>query len=116
RGRVELGGDVALLMQNPGDYLIHERADRGVSEAGLASAGLAGRGSANPRDLSGGERQRLALEVVLAGGRPAVVCLDEPTRGMDRGWKDELAGRLRRLADAGAAVLVATHHPESRAP
>jgi energy-coupling factor transport system ATP-binding protein len=112
RGRVERGGEVALLMQNPGDYLIHERADQETGDPGLAAAGLAGRGSANPRDLSGGERQRLALEVVLAGAAPVAVCLDEPTRGMDRGWKDELAARLHRLADGGAAVLVATHDTE----
>jgi energy-coupling factor transport system ATP-binding protein len=112
RGRVERGGEVALLMQNPGDYLIHERVEQEVGPDGLAAAGLAGRGAANPRDVSGGERQRLALEVVLAGGTPALVCLDEPTRGMDRGWKDGLARRLDRLADHGAAVLVATHDME----
>jgi energy-coupling factor transport system ATP-binding protein len=112
RGRVERGGDVALLMQNPGDYLIHERADQEVDADGLAAAGLAGHGGANPRDISGGERQRLALEVVMGRGTPAVVCLDEPTRGMDRGWKDGLARRLQDLADAGAAVLVATHDME----
>ena len=44
--------------------------------------------------------------------RPAAVCLDEPTRGMDRGWKDELARRLRSLAEDGSAILVATHDTE----
>jgi energy-coupling factor transport system ATP-binding protein len=112
RGRVERGGEIALLMQNPGDYLLHERAEQEVGAAGLAAAGLAGRGDANPRDISGGERQRLALEIVLAAGSPALVCLDEPTRGMDRGWKDGLAARLRTLAEGGAAVLVATHDME----
>ncbi len=112
RGRVERARDVALLMQNPGDYLLHERADQEVAPDGLESASLVGRGDANPTDLSGGERQRLALEIVLAGATPAVVCLDEPTRGMDRGWKDELVERLHRLAEAGAAVLVATHDTE----
>jgi energy-coupling factor transport system ATP-binding protein len=66
----------------------------------------------HPRDLSGGEKQRLALAVVLdpaAAAPPAVVCLDEPTRGMDRGHKRELAELLCRL---DAAVLVATHDPE----
>jgi energy-coupling factor transport system ATP-binding protein len=112
RGKVERAGEVALLLQNPGDYLIHEHASEEVDELALARAGLAGRGAADPRDLSGGERQRLALEVVLAGESPAVVCLDEPTRGMDRSRKDELAERLHQLADGGAAVLVATHDPE----
>jgi energy-coupling factor transport system ATP-binding protein len=66
----------------------------------------------HPRDLSGGERQRLALEVVLDGVDPAVVCLDEPTRGMDRAHKDALATRLQALAAGGAAVVVATHDTE----
>jgi ABC-type Na+ transport system ATPase subunit NatA len=39
----------------------------------------------------------------------AVVCLDEPTRGMDRWRKDELAALLCEL---DAAVIVATHDPE----
>jgi energy-coupling factor transporter ATP-binding protein EcfA2 len=112
RGRVECAGEVALLLQNPGDYLVHEHAADEAGAAGLARAGLAGRGDANPRDLSGGERQRLALEVVLARDRPALVCLDEPTRGMDRGRKAALADRLGELAAAGAAVLVATHDTE----
>ncbi len=105
RGRVERSGEVALLLQNPGDYLIHEHASEEVDEPGLARAGLAGRGASDPRDLSGGERQRLALEVVLGGGPCAVVCLDEPTRGMDRSQKDALAVRLaaaRRRRRRGA--------------
>jgi energy-coupling factor transport system ATP-binding protein len=112
RGRIERAGDVALLLQTPGDYLIHENAVEDAGPAGVAAAGLAGRESANPRDLSGGERQRLALEVVLAGGPCAAVLLDEPTRGMDRAHKDGLAGRIGELAAGGAAVVVATHDTE----
>ena len=113
RGRIERAGEIALLLQNPGDYLIHEHA---VDEAGadaLGAAGLADRPDANPRDLSGGERQRLALEIVLAGDAPcAAVCLDEPTRGMDRVHKDALVARIEALAAAGAALIVATHDTE----
>jgi energy-coupling factor transport system ATP-binding protein len=112
RGAVERSGEVALLMQNPGDYLIHEHAVEEAGAAGLAAAGLAGREQANPRDLSGGERQRLALEVVLAGEPPVAVLLDEPTRGMDRASKEALAERIELLAAHGAAVLVATHDTE----
>jgi energy-coupling factor transport system ATP-binding protein len=126
RGRVSAAGRVALLLQNPTDYLVHETvAAEGVSDAALRAVGLdpGALAARHPRDLSGGEKQRLALAIVLGdpggGGRergirdptepPAVVCLDEPTRGMDRAVKDELARLLRGLA---AAVLVATHDPE----
>ena len=112
RGKVERAGPVALLMQNPGDYLIHEHVGEEAAEEGLARAGLAGRAQDNPRDLSGGERQRLALEVVLGGPAPAAVCLDEPTRGMDRGHKERLARRIRELSEEGVAVIVATHDTE----
>ena len=106
RGRVTRAGRVALLLQNPGDYFLHDRIGDDVSGAGA----LADR---HPRDVSGGERQRLALELVLASGEPPVaVCLDEPTRGMDRGHGARLAARLRELAAGGAAVLVATHDAE----
>jgi len=114
RGRVERVGRVALLLQNPGDYLIHERVAEETSPAALAAVGLAGMAERNPKDLSGGERQRLALAIVTGGtgAPPAVLALDEPTRGMDRGAKAELAHDLRRRAGEGQAVIVATHDPE----
>jgi energy-coupling factor transport system ATP-binding protein len=66
---------------------------------------------AHPRDLSEGQRLALALAVVLVS-TPPVLLLDEPTRGLDYPAKSELADVLRRLADAGHAVLVATHDVE----
>lgn len=111
-GRVGCGGDVALLLQNPNDYLVHERVRDELEPDALAAADLDRYALSNPRDLSGGERQRLALEIVLAGRDAAVVCLDEPTRGMDRVHKAALKERIASLAAAGAAVLVATHDTE----
>jgi energy-coupling factor transport system ATP-binding protein len=113
RGRIECAGRVALLLQNPGDYFIHERAIEEAPLEALAAVGLGELGERNPRDLSGGERQRLALAIVTGAGEPAaVLALDEPTRGMDRAAKAELAGELRRRAQDGQAVIVATHDPE----
>jgi energy-coupling factor transport system ATP-binding protein len=112
RGKVTRAGDVALLLQNPGDYLIHEHAEDEAGAGAVAAAGLAGRERSNPRDLSGGERQRLALEVAVGDGNQAAVLLDEPTRGMDRPHKHALAKRIERLAAGGAAVVVATHDTE----
>jgi energy-coupling factor transport system ATP-binding protein len=65
----------------------------------------------HPRDLSEGQRLALALAVVLVSS-PPVLLLDEPTRGLDYPAKTELAEVLRRLADDGHAVLVATHDVE----
>jgi energy-coupling factor transport system ATP-binding protein len=113
RGRVEAAGRVALLLQNPNDYLLHEHVADEAPAAALAAVGLERLGARHPRDLSGGERQRLALAIVMGGDdEPAAVCLDEPTRGMDRAVKGDLADRLRALAAAGVAVLVATHDAE----
>ena len=112
RGRIERAGRVALLLQNPGDYFVHERIEQEAPAAALAAVGLAELAARHPRDLSGGERQRLALAIATAGEPPAVLALDEPTRGMDREAKAELAAELRRRASDGQAVIVATHDPE----
>jgi energy-coupling factor transporter ATP-binding protein EcfA2 len=122
RGRVRRSGEVALLLQNPSDYFLHERASdelpREHAQAALVELGIGDVADSDPHDLSGGQRQRLALAIVLAGRGlgggepPAVVALDEPTRGMDRARKLALAERLRALAGSGAAVVVATHDVE----
>jgi len=116
RGRVRAAGRVALLLQNPTDYLVHETVAQEASPAAQRSAGLDPEafGPRHPRELSVGEKQRLALAIVLGDGNddspePAVVCLDEPTRGMDRALKVELAALLRSMA---AALVVATHDAE----
>jgi energy-coupling factor transporter ATP-binding protein EcfA2 len=113
RGRVERAGRVALLLQNPGDYLLHECVREELSADALQRAGLGELAERNPRDLSGGERQRLALAIVADGGEhPVVLALDEPTRGMDREAKAELAEELDRRSGEGQAIVVATHDPE----
>ncbi|MDI1475721.1 sugar ABC transporter ATP-binding protein [Polyangium sp. y55x31] len=56
--------------------------------------------------LSGGNQQKVVLGKWLLE-RPRVLLCDEPTRGVDVGAKAEMHGKLRALADSGAAVLVA---------
>ncbi len=113
RGRVQLRGELALLLQNPGDLFVHEHVRDEAPAAALHELGLDGLADRHPRDLSSGQRQRLALAVVLGGERtPAVIALDEPTRGMDRAAKRRLAEWLSARAERGALVLVATHDCE----
>jgi energy-coupling factor transport system ATP-binding protein len=121
KGRIETPGGIALLTQNPGDYLVRERVgDELPGELGMAAlrqVGLEHAVDSDPRDLSGGERQRLALAIALAGrmegeALPGLVALDEPTRGMDRARKSELVDLIAGLSRRGAAVVVATHDVE----
>jgi energy-coupling factor transport system ATP-binding protein len=111
RGRIESSGQVRLLLQNPNDYLVHETVREEAPAAALDAVGLDARslGPRHPRELSVGEKQLLALAVVLGDEPPGFLCLDEPTRGLDRGRKADLAALLVRFS---GAVIVASHDPE----
>ncbi|MEU6215837.1 ATP-binding cassette domain-containing protein [Streptomyces sp. NPDC047023] len=65
----------------------------------------------HPRDLSEGQRLALALALVLTG-RPALLLLDEPTRGLDYAAKARLVEILRGLAADGHSIVLATHDVE----
>jgi energy-coupling factor transport system ATP-binding protein len=64
-----------------------------------------------PRDLSGGERQRAALAAMLAV-EPAIILLDEPTRGLDYVQKRRLAAIVRNWSSENKTVIIATHDVE----
>jgi ribose transport system ATP-binding protein len=55
--------------------------------------------------LSGGNQQKVVLAKWLSM-RPKVLIFDEPTRGVDVGAKQEIYEMLRRLTDAGVAILM----------
>jgi ABC-type sugar transport system ATPase subunit len=55
--------------------------------------------------LSGGNQQKVVLAKWLEAN-PQVLILDEPTRGIDIGAKDEIYRILRRLAADGLAIVV----------
>jgi len=126
-GKVERRpGRIAYLPQNP-TALLHrptlrsevsltlERAGESEPpEAILTELGLLAVAGRYPRDLSCGERQRAALAAVLPG-RPDLVLLDEPTRGIDAAARVALVRLVSRLRDGGSAVVLATHDPELRA-
>ncbi len=72
---------------------------------------LEGKAASHPLDLSCGERERAALATVMVG-RPRLLLLDEPTRGMDAWKKADLAAHLEWLRTQGVAIMLATHDVE----
>ncbi|MCB9162486.1 MAG: ATP-binding cassette domain-containing protein [Caldilineaceae bacterium] len=77
----------------------------------LRELGLAHKAQAYPRDLSVGERQRVALGAITVT-QPAVLLLDEPTRGLDYDAKAALVRLLRRWRGRGMAIALVTHDVE----
>jgi energy-coupling factor transport system ATP-binding protein len=124
----DLSREVALLTQNPGDYLFErsvraelrltaqyrglegEAAEEGIAQVVL-EMGLDDFMDRFSWDLSAGQRQRVALGALLVGA-PEVLVLDEPTRGMDGAHKEGLATFARGLAASGGSVLLITHDME----
>lgn len=115
---------VGLVPQVPGDLLEStsvaaecRAADRdtgaepGTTRALLALLAPEIEDGTHPRDLSEGQRLLLALAIVLAG-RPPLLLLDEPTRGLDYPTKARLVEILRDLASAGHGIMLATHDVE----
>jgi ribose transport system ATP-binding protein len=54
--------------------------------------------------LSGGNQQKVVIAKWLMRS-PRIILLNDPTRGIDVGTKQEMYQLLRRLADGGAAIV-----------
>jgi ribose transport system ATP-binding protein len=80
-----------------GDELV----DRFVASLRIATPSI----HAPATSLSGGNQQKVVLAKWLAT-EPDVLILDEPTAGVDIGAKVEIVDMIRRLADAGNAILL----------
>jgi ABC-type sugar transport system ATPase subunit/ribose/xylose/arabinose/galactoside ABC-type transport system permease subunit len=80
--------------------------ERAATAEQVTALGIKCRGTEQPiAELSGGNQQKVVFARWLLT-RPAVLILDEPTRGVDIRAKAEIHHLLRDLAEAGTAVLL----------
>lgn len=77
----------------------------------LATVGLTEKADVYSRTLSGGMRRRLMVAKALVH-RPPILILDEPTAGVDVELRQTLWREVRAINDAGATILLTTHHFE----
>lgn len=75
----------------------------------LEQAGLTALAGRRCDRLSGGEARKVQFALAIAGS-PDLLVLDEPTTGFDPEARRAMWQVVRAKADAGAAVLLATHH------
>ncbi|MBN1385040.1 MAG: sugar ABC transporter ATP-binding protein [Elusimicrobia bacterium] len=59
------------------------------------------------RNLSGGNQQKVVIAKWLAN-KPAILMLDEPTRGVDIGAKVEIYNIMNKLKTQGVAIIMVT--------
>jgi energy-coupling factor transport system ATP-binding protein len=120
-----LAKDIGYLGQNPNNYLFEETLLKELEftlknlqvdkeewpsriDWTLKVLNLERYRNTFPRDLSCGERERAALASILVG-KPRILVLDEPTRGLDHWNKAQLASILETLRGEGMTTIMVTH-------
>ena len=96
----------------PGLPIVSSRKRRTLAEETITALAVRADGPDQPVGrLSGGNQQKVVIGRWLAR-RPAVLILDEPTRGVDVGARAEIHRLIRRLASEGMAVLAISSEPD----
>jgi ABC-type sugar transport system ATPase subunit len=104
---------LAGLMQLSGRFLTHESAEAAAASRAMKDLRVkAPSAQTVVGTLSGGNQQKVVLGKWLLT-QPKVLFLDEPTRGIDVGAKQEIYAQINNLAKQGLAiVLVSSELPE----
>ncbi|WP_420328944.1 sugar ABC transporter ATP-binding protein [Mameliella sp.] len=89
-----------------GRVLIDQKAEDAALDEAIREFDIrAGRRDVRVGNLSGGNQQKLLLAKVMQS-EPRILIVDEPTRGIDIGTKQQIYAYLRTLAAAGHGIVV----------
>jgi len=95
----------ALIVTGHEGRLVREETERALSLVGLTA-----RRDHFPSQLSGGEQQRVGIAFASIGP-PTLLVADEPTGQLDHSTVDSVLAGFVAMAEAGVAVVAATHDP-----
>jgi heme ABC exporter ATP-binding subunit CcmA len=103
--------NVGIVLQTRGIVggELSERVEQALEQVGLTSAG-----DQLIEELSGGQQQRVAIARALVV-RPRVLLADELTAELDAESRGRVMRLVSELASGGAAVVLATHDPDTAA-
>jgi energy-coupling factor transport system ATP-binding protein len=125
----ELASQVGYVFQNPDHQIfsmtVEEELRFGLKNLGLSEAeqdvrlqealefvGLQDQLQRHPFTLGKGERQKVAVASILAIA-PPVICIDEPTTGLDWQGAKAMMDMIAVLHQAGHTIMMITHNLEN---
>ena len=111
RGKVRIDGKVTYLPQDVQTLFCRDTVEKeleDVPEDLVKLLELQKLRSHHPYDLSGGQQQKLGLAKVLATS-PDILLLDEPTKGIDGIYKEQLGKILVELKKQGKTIILVSH-------
>lgn len=97
---------LANLADISGNTLISKQKEQKICDQGIRDFNIKCFGAETPAEnLSGGNQQKVVLAKWILK-KPKVLILDEPTRGVDVGAKEEIYSVINTLAEQGVAVIM----------
>lgn len=108
--------ETAAQLRIPGlsDAALKDRVDGVLADLGLKHCEHALVGGGDIRGLSGGERRRVSIGQEIVSSQHPVLCLDEPTTGLDSTTAENVMTTLKELAQKKDIFVIATiHQPNS---
>lgn len=111
---IDLNLTMSTLKSVKGSFgILNLNKEKSIVERMVSSFGVKCKGVKDlVKNLSGGNQQKVLLAKNVAQ-QPKVLMLDEPTRGIDVGAKEEIYAIIRQLAQSGMAIiLVSSELPE----
>lgn len=103
---------ITILKQLTRGVFIRQTKERKLADHYMKQLGIKAPGKETKvQTLSGGNQQKVIVAKWLAAGMKVLI-LDEPTRGIDVGTKQEMYRLIRRLADEGMSIIVVSSEAE----
>lgn len=111
RGKIKIEGKISYLPQDVQTLFCKDSVKKELEDVPkkiIELMELHGLEKHHPYDLSGGQQQKLGLAKVMAT-EPDILLLDEPTKGIDGIYKEQLGKILWKLKSLGKTIIMVSH-------